>query len=108
MADLVGLRFRTSWADEFDLDGLMIVDKAWWEEHQVHAKQCRKWPKEVGFGTNEDMIYDDAEDYLKCFHELPATQEELVILKRLVGNIGVTAEIDFEDDDFLDDDWPDD
>lgn len=102
--DLVALRFNTSWADEFDLDGLLIVDKSWWEEHQVHAKQCRNWPKEVGFGTNESMEYDDAEDYLKCFKELPATPEEVQIMKNLLGyRIGTMAEIEFEDEDFLDD-----
>lgn len=105
MADLVGLRFRTSWADEFDLDGLMIVDKSWWEEHQVHAKQCRRWPKDIYFGTNESMEYDSAEDYLGCFHELPATQDELLTLKRFFGSgMGVRAQIDFDDEDFLDDD----
>lgn len=79
------LRFKANWADEMDLDGCWVVDEKWWDEHKAKAVACNGWPLTCSIGTNEEIIYDSADDYLSCFHEISATPDEVAMVKRLLG-----------------------
>lgn len=106
MAAEVILRFKSNWADEMDLDGLWIVDEAWWDSHKAKAVGCENWPLSCSIGTNEEVTFDSADDYLSSFHELSAKPDEIEIIKRLIGTqVGQVVTIDEGDFETYDDDY---
>lgn len=99
MAD-VALRFKNNWADEMDLDGLWIVNATWWKEHVEQATAWKSWPMTIYIGTNEEMEFSNAKDYLDSFKVIPATDAEVEILRKLLGTqVGQVVTLEFDDDD---------
>lgn len=102
MAAEVILRFKSNWADEMDLDGLRIVDEAWWDSHKAKAVGCENWPLSCSIG----VTFDSADDYLSSFHQLSAKPDEIEIIKRLIGTqVGQVVTIDEGDFETYDDDY---
>lgn len=101
MAELVALRYDNNWADEFDVEGFIIVEQEWWENHQKEVREkFGKQHREVGFGTNEEIEYCDADDYLNSFTVLSLTQDEIGVLKKALGGsfFGIVPMLEFDDD----------
>lgn len=99
--DLVLLRYDGNWSDEFDVNGLLIVEKTWWTAYQKDVREkFGKQEREVGFGTNEALTFCDADDYLFDITEVSATQDEILTMKKLLGGteFGIFPLIEFDDD----------
>jgi hypothetical protein len=74
--------FDGDWADEMDIQGFMIVSDEAWKYKQLEWKNT-KFPQELGIGTNETMIYDDLDEYVRDFKTKLITDEEEQILRKL-------------------------
>ncbi len=96
--------FSSNYADEFDVDGFMVMSPEEWEAHKELAarkfEEFDKLPKdhygrtiteyggctdgiEVYFGTNEQMIYETLDCYLRSFHTTELSDEEYAVLEKL-------------------------
>lgn len=101
MSELIGIRFKNNWADEFDVAGFLIMEEKEWEAHVQEVKEkFVVGPRSVGFGTNEDIEYLNAKDYLNSFTVLALTQAEIRIVERALGTryFGIVPMLEFEED----------
>lgn len=116
MSKYLLIKYNRNWADEFDLEGFLVMTKPEWEEYKNKvATVFDKAPSgkdysgalvkqvEVGFGTNEDVCYSSVEDYFRSFKEVEISLKEYNFLKqhfkgwKYISN-GVMALIDDFDD----------
>ena len=78
---------HTSYEDEFDLEGFFITTEAYWEKYTAKVKAFYKeYPgKEIEdyFGTNEAMMFESAEDVLRCFKTRAISNEDAMQIKKL-------------------------
>jgi|SRR6185369_5874980 len=82
------IKFDNNYADEFDVEGFLVLSQQDWEKHQELAKKVFKQKGgevEVGFGTNEAVSYYSLEDYLSSFDVTEITQEQYQVLWDLFG-----------------------
>lgn len=106
--DLVALRFNNNYDDEFNVEGVLIVERTWWENHKKDALSLfGPHTREGSFGTNEAVVFDNADDYLNSFSEINASQDEIMTLKKLIGDqVGIVSLLEFdEDEDGEDEEW---
>lgn len=94
------IKFSGSWADEFTAEGLKVVEKEWWESHQLEAKE--KWgteERETYFGTNECFTFYNSADYLRNFKVVDLTQDEIQVIQKVIGKygLGIVPFIKFDD-----------
>jgi len=80
---MVLLISRKDYADEFDCEFFNIVTDDFWEQFKEVIKR-NKYPITVGFGTNEELEYDSAEDVLRNIEVKKITDEESEVIKRLL------------------------
>lgn len=98
--DLVILTFNGNYSDEFDVDGFLITEKTWWEGYKKEVEEkFGAGEREYGFGTNEHLSFDDAEDYFSQITELAATQEEIHTIQKVFGTneFGIFPVFEFDD-----------
>lgn len=100
MANLIVLKFEDNYSDEFDVSGMAIVERDWWENHKKEATE--RWgvgEREYGFGTNEDLIFEDADDYLSKFMVYDPTDAQVEFLQSLFGGdrFGCVPQLSFDD-----------
>ena len=74
--------FKDNWADEMDIEGFSIISKDEWEYKKLELKHTQ-FPREVGFGTNEDNDYDNAKHFLSMFQAQEISDDEEQIIKKL-------------------------
>ena len=111
------LKCSFDYADEFNCESLALMSKIEWEQYQEDLKigftkllealttQTRppntpdwKWRNmcrseiEVGFGTNEELRFSDAEDVLRQIDVTEITAAEEEVLHRLIGKSYGTAD----------------
>lgn len=81
------LKYSNNYADEFDVEGFLVLSASAWEKHkELAAKVFQKQSDvEVGFGTNESINYYSLEDYLGSFKVTEITQEQYQVLWDLFG-----------------------
>lgn len=103
------LEYHQNYADEFDVDGFLVLSESEWAKHKELAarvfgpkeaaeKAAAKAAKdsgtyyysrgaevEVGFGTNEAVTYGSLEDYLSSFEVRELTPEQYKVLDDLFG-----------------------
>ncbi len=104
------IKFRNNYADEFDVNGFVVLSESEWETHKkLAAKRFDKVAQvakntkpdpitgmipysirkslevRVYFGTNEDIVYNDLEDYLNSFTITELTSAQYETLKSLFG-----------------------
>lgn len=99
------IKFNADYADEFDIEGFIVMTEEQWEEHKAMAKahfdkkenaplpfpeedpdsygNRRRNETEVYFGTNEAMIYDDLESYMRSFTVTALSVQGYEVLKEL-------------------------
>lgn len=70
------VKFTRDWADEFDIDGFVVLDAEGAERLKEHFSQ----PRTVWFGTNEGW---DDEVLIDSFTFVEITDEEAVVINRL-------------------------
>jgi len=76
--------FSDNWADEMDIDGFQIFEKEDWDATVKRVKSF-KFPVTIGFGTNEDNVYDDAAELLGCYTVKKLTDDEAKTITKLFG-----------------------
>lgn len=103
------LNYHQNYADEFDVEGFLVLTESEWEKHkelaakvfgpaEEAAKKAAEEAKktktyyynrgaevEVGFGTNESITYGSLDDYLSSFKVKEITQEQYQVLWDLFG-----------------------
>lgn len=82
------LQYSCNYADEFDVEGFIVMSESDWEEHKAMAAKIfekRGRSIEVYFGTNEDVSYYDLEDYMRSFVVKELTEAQFQVLKDLFG-----------------------
>ncbi len=81
------LRYSNNYADEFDVDGFIVMSESAWEEHKAMAAKIfeEKAEVEVYFGTNEWISYYDLEEYVDSFKVTELTDTQFQVLKELFG-----------------------
>lgn len=101
------LKYSNNYADEFDVEGFLVLSQSQWDEHKAKAAQRfekvakaakvdpnvsedswlnrRAREVSVGFGTNEEVTYYSIDDYLGSFVVKELTQEQYQVLKDLFG-----------------------
>lgn len=78
-----------NYADEFDLEAMKLVqaeskEDALEEVFEDHLEDD-EWPKELYFGTNEAMEYENKEDLYDSVEIQEITYSEYSTIKRLLG-----------------------
>jgi hypothetical protein len=101
------VQYEDNYADEFDIEGFMVMTAADWTQHTREAENA-DWPQEKYFGTNEYTSYYSAKDYLDCFTVTPLNDVEYVTVTTLFEDIesygiGMFQTIEFEDEEWDDD-----
>lgn len=81
------IKFDNNYADEFDVEGFLVLSQSDWEKHKELAKKVfkQKGDVDVGFGTNEAVNYYSLEGYLDSFKVKEITQEQYQVLWDLFG-----------------------
>ncbi len=101
------ITFSNNYADEFDVEGFLVLSEPEWLKHRELAarifKQKLEAPKadpsgsddswsnrrarevSVGSGTNEEITYYSLDDYLGSFKVKELTQEQYKVLWDLFG-----------------------
>ncbi len=77
--------FKDNWADEMDIVGFNILTKEQWEYKELEIRET-PFPKEVGVGSNEQITYDNVEQYLAMFTILEISDEEEKTIRKFFGN----------------------
>src|SRR5271157_230915 len=99
------IQFNADYADEFDIEGFIVMTEEQWEAHKALAKthfdkkataplpfplsepdsyeNRGRHETEVYFGTNEAMIYESYEDYMRSFKVTPLSVQGYDVLKEL-------------------------
>jgi hypothetical protein len=90
------IKFDSNYADEFDVEGFTIMNESEWEKHKADVTAFFKkrdetvapnrWGHrdgvEVYFGTNEQMIYETLDCYLRSFTATEVSDEEIAVLQK--------------------------
>lgn len=88
MTEYLLLKFSDNYADEFDVDAIVLTTRDRWE--RAKADLCAAYPGgatfDAGFGTNESNSYD-AYGYLKRFKEHAVSLECARDLARALGRV---------------------
>ena len=88
------IKLHRNWADEFDVEGMVVMNADQWEAHKAMAKARfeEKDYIELGFGTNESLEFSSYEDYLDAFAVLELTLEEYEVFRKFFLETGYTWE----------------
>ncbi len=80
------IKFDSNYADEFDVEGFMIVANDVWERY-VNSLTDEDFGEhnEFYFGTNESLSFDDKAYYLSSFETKEVSDDELVVIKKFFG-----------------------
>lgn len=73
--EFVFVTYHNNWADEIDVTGYRVFTTAEFQEFKA-AVLKRKFPKTHYIGTNEEIPFDDADDYLRCLRERKISKSE--------------------------------
>lgn len=122
---MVLVKYDCNYADEFDLEGFIIMPQLEWLKHITSVqKHFEKWDSEhapdrwgnregieVYFGTNEQVIYEGFESYRRSFTVTDLSDADVETFKRHFGKSygghirhGMLAMIELEDEEAEDED----
>jgi len=76
--------FDDNWADEMDITGFDILTEEQWEYKKLELEHTT-FPQDVGFGTNESNIYEDANEFLGNFKTFPISEKEEEVIRKFFG-----------------------
>lgn len=118
------IKYHNNYADEFDVNGFIVMSKEDWETHIKEAEEIFKKqpvketfrgsgdprPKaiEIYFGSNESIEYRDFKDYLSSFKVTEITDQEAGFFQKFFrgkhGTILMLEVDDYDDNDAEEDD----
>jgi hypothetical protein len=76
--------YRDNWADEFNIQGFSVMLASEWGVMMENAKQ-KTYPRSMGFGTNQEIMYNTCEDFFLCFEILPIGEDKYRALRESFG-----------------------
>ena len=76
------VKWSDNWADEMDIEGFIIDDKEKVEEWLNNMKSITRH-FDICIGTNEDVDYDNGEQFAETISVIDITEEDEKLLKRL-------------------------
>ena len=75
---------NTNWADEISIECCFIMSKELWEKYKLLIEEYAKENcLETYIGTNEEISWDNAKDYLKTFTTKKLSESQFEVLKQL-------------------------
>lgn len=75
------LKFRENWADEFDVEGFVALPTEEWKEYKKQIKEVIGDNSfESSIGTNQELTFGSAKQYLDCFKQSNISEEEYAFL----------------------------
>ena len=86
MQEYVLLVFDMNWHDEFDLYGLRILTKEYWEKLEKAVNSVKDYMPGWYFGTNEGFDEETFEDILDNIKVIPLNEVDRDVLKKLKIN----------------------
>ncbi|AVH85411.1 hypothetical protein RsoM2USA_484 [Ralstonia phage RsoM2USA] len=82
------VKFSDNYADEFDVDGFMVIDKDQFNKEVALIKRMfdEYGEREFYFGTNESFNYGDFDEWFSVFTVTDITDSEADVLSKLFAN----------------------
>jgi hypothetical protein len=79
------MKYSDNWGDEMDIEGTFVVSESDKNTFQLALKGMKNEVVEVSFyiGSNEEMIYDEIEDFIASITFIEITPEDVATLIRL-------------------------
>ena len=88
------LKFKMDCSDEFDVYGFTIISNQTWEKYQEMFK-CIDYPIEIGFGTNEILIFESIDDITESTTVIELSIPEERMLKKLFSHSHEDFDVEF-------------
>lgn len=79
------VKWYTNYADEFDVEGFVIVDEEIWRKFEKYNEQKTE-PFIISFGTNEWISYDNGLQLLENISTHTLSEEEAITISLHLGN----------------------
>jgi len=82
------IKFHADYADEFDVEGILLETSSWYEQHMKNAQAIFKEQpnQEVYFGTNEAIEYQGLDSYKRAFTVTELSHEEYSLFLHRIGS----------------------
>jgi hypothetical protein len=81
--DYVLVSMDTNWADEFDVEGFLVVSTAYFEDAKKRLLGMEEGTSfSMGFGTNQDLTWHDAEELLASLTVKPLDDAEVALFEK--------------------------
>lgn len=75
MPQNVFLKFASTWADEMDVEGFLLVTSAYWEKKKVELQGSTE-PLEMCVGSNQSIRWRNGAELLSNIQEAPVNPGE--------------------------------
>lgn len=82
-------KWSSKWADEMSVDAFKILTEEEYEKFQYSAKMLKKYEDvffeeefAVSIGSNEEIEYENAEQFLNCFNIKQISEDECKVLRK--------------------------
>ena len=79
---MIMLVYNDDYADEFTVAGFAFLRLDDWEYIKREA-DATEFPREIYFGTNEFMEYDNAQEFIRAFKIKMVSVEDITEMKRM-------------------------
>ena len=76
------LTLEASWSDEFDVEGFCVICDLEWTIFEAQIRSAI-YPIENYFGTNQYLIFENADEVLRSFKVQDIEDDEYQVLMRL-------------------------
>lgn len=88
------VKFQADYADEFDVYGFKVVTDIEWEQIQEAIKRI-SYPREYGFGTNEEIQFESASEFMGALKVVDLSDDEVEVLSRCFPKTWKDGDIEF-------------
>jgi hypothetical protein len=88
MSEFKVVKFKTDYADEFDVEGVRIFTNKQWKEWQEGMKADLEFPYEWYFGSNEVIEFNSWVDFISKFEVDDINLAQAEVIQYYVGELG--------------------
>lgn len=82
MGDVL-VKYDGSWADEIELQGFLVMTDKEWKDYKADVtKRHKSTDFAVQIGTNEEVLFADADDYFDSFEVKKISDEEGKVFRK--------------------------
>jgi len=81
------LILEDNWADEIDFSATTVLSDEDYEKFLLGLDKIR-WPRECYIGTNEEVQYESAKDFLECINVHDVPKEAQAFVKKVDLELG--------------------